>query len=47
MAHSRTEEPTRRRMEDARKRGQVAHSREVDTALVLLAAFAAFRFGGG
>ncbi len=47
MAHSRTEEPTRRRMEDARKRGQVARSREVDTALVLLAAFAAFRFGGG
>ena len=47
MAHARTEEPTRRRMDDARKRGQVAHSREVDTALVLLAAFGAFRFGGG
>ena len=47
MAHFRTEEPTRRRLQEARKRGQVAHSREVDTALVLLAAFAAFRFGGG
>lgn len=46
MAHSRTEQPTRKRMQDARKRGQVARSREVDTALVLLAAFAAFRFGG-
>ncbi|MEE8421945.1 MAG: EscU/YscU/HrcU family type III secretion system export apparatus switch protein [Dehalococcoidia bacterium] len=46
MAHSKTEPPTPRRLEEARKRGQVAHSREVDTALVLLAAFAAFRFGG-
>ena len=47
MAHSRTEEPTRKRIEDARRRGQVPHSREVDTALVLLASFAALRFGGG
>ena len=46
MAASRTEQPTRKRIEEARKRGQVSHSREVDTALVLLAAFAAFRFGG-
>ena len=47
MAHSRTEPPTRKRIEDARRRGQVPHSREVDTALVLLASFAALRFGGG
>jgi flagellar biosynthesis protein FlhB len=46
MAHSKTEQPTKKRMGDARKRGQVAYSREVDTALVLLAAFVAFRFGG-
>lgn len=46
MAGARTEQPTRRRILDARKRGQVALSREVDTALVLLAAFGAFRFGG-
>ena len=47
MAHAKTEQPTRKRRQDARRRGQVAHSREVDTALALLAAFAAFRFGGG
>ena len=46
MAHAKTEQPTRRRRQEARRRGQVAHSRELDTALVLLAAFAAFRFGG-
>ena len=47
MAGERTEQPTPRRLEDARKRGQVARSREVDSALVLLATFAVFRFGGG
>ncbi len=47
MAGARTEQPTRKRIEDARRRGQVPHSREVDTALVLLASFAALRFGGG
>lgn len=47
MAGARTEEPTRKRIEDARKRGQVPHSREVDTAIVLLASLAALRFGGG
>ena len=47
MAGARTEQPTRKRIEDARRRGQVTHSREVDTALVLLASFAALRFGGG
>jgi flagellar biosynthetic protein FlhB len=33
-----TEEPTARRLEDARKRGQVVHSREVNTWVVLFAA---------
>ncbi|MEZ4502198.1 MAG: flagellar biosynthesis protein FlhB [Dehalococcoidia bacterium] len=46
MAHARTEQPTRKRLDDARKKGQVARSREVDTAFALLAAFAVFRFGG-
>jgi len=46
MAHARTEQPTRKRLDDARKRGQVARSREIDTAFALLAAFAVFRFGG-
>jgi flagellar biosynthetic protein FlhB len=42
----RTEQPTQRRVEDARKRGQVARSRELDSAIVLLAAYGVFRFGG-
>lgn len=46
MAGERTEAPTRRRIQDARRRGQVAHSREVDSAIVLLAAFGVLRFGG-
>ena len=46
MAGARTEQPTRRRLQDARRRGQVAHSREVDTVMVLLSAYVAFRFGG-
>lgn len=46
MSSERTEAPTQRRREDARRRGQVAVSREVDSALVLLAAYFAFRFGG-
>jgi flagellar biosynthetic protein FlhB len=35
---SKTEEPTQKRLDDARKRGQVAQSREVNNAMVLLAA---------
>lgn len=35
---SKTEEPTGKRLEDARKRGQVAYSREVNNWLILLAA---------
>ncbi len=46
MAGEKTEQPTPRRLEDARKKGQVARSREVDSALILLATFGAFRFGG-
>ena len=47
MAGEKTEQPTQKRLDDARKKGQVARSREVDSALVLLATFAVFRFGGG
>jgi flagellar biosynthetic protein FlhB len=47
VAGERTEEPTQKKMEDARKRGQVPHSREVDSALAILAAFAVLRFAGG
>ena len=35
---SKTEDPSQKRLDDARKRGQVALSREVNNALVLLAA---------
>ena len=47
MAGERTEAPTQKRRDDARKRGQVPRSREVDSALVILAAFAVLRLGGG
>ena len=46
MAGEKTEQPTQQRLDDARKKGQVARSREVDSAVVLLATFAVFRFGG-
>jgi flagellar biosynthetic protein FlhB len=46
MAGEKTEQPTQRRLEDARKKGQVARSREIDSALVLLATYGVFRFGG-
>jgi len=46
MAGEKTEAPTPRRREDARKKGQVAHSKEVDSAIVLLAVIGVFRFGG-
>ena len=47
MAGEKTEQPTQKRLDDARKKGQVARSREVDSAVILLATFAVFRFGGG
>lgn len=46
-ASEKTEAPTPRRQEEARKRGQVAHSKEVDSAVVLLGVLGVFRFGGG
>ena len=46
MAAEKTEQPTQKRRDDARKRGQVGRSREVDSAIVLLAALVTFRFGG-
>lgn len=46
MAAEKTEQPTQKKRADARKRGQVGRSREVDSAIVLLAALATFRFGG-
>lgn len=46
MSFDRTEAPSRRRLDDARKRGQVARSREVDTAIVLLAALLVIRISG-
>ena len=46
MAGEKTEQPTQRRIDDARKRGQVARSREVDSVLVIVAALGVFRFGG-
>jgi flagellar biosynthesis protein FlhB len=42
-----TEEPTGRRIEQAREKGQVPHSRELGTFLVLIAAGAAFWAMGG
>ena len=41
-----TEQPTPRRLREARQKGQVALSRELNSALTLFAAFAMFRFGG-
>lgn len=46
MSGEKTEAPTPRRQEDARKRGQVAHSREMDSAIVLLVILGVFKFSG-
>jgi len=46
MAGEKTEQPTPRRLQEARRKGQVAMSREMNSALTLFAAFAMFRFGG-
>lgn len=44
--HDKTEEPTSKRIEDARSKGQIARSRELSTALVLLfSAIALFILG--
>ena len=42
-----TEEPTARRLEQAREKGQVPHSRELGTFLVLIAAASALWMMGG
>lgn len=47
MAGERTEAPTSKRISDARKRGQVAHSREVDTAIAVLASVGVLKMAGG
>ncbi|MBF0190070.1 MAG: flagellar biosynthesis protein FlhB [Magnetococcales bacterium] len=44
---SKTEDPTGKRLGDARNKGQVANSREVGTALLLLGATGVFYFHGG
>ncbi len=46
MAGEKTEAPTPRRRADARKKGQVAKSPEVNTALILLASFWVIRSAG-
>ena len=43
----RTEKPTPKKLEDARKKGQIAQSREIPSALILVTALAVFYFGGG
>jgi flagellar biosynthetic protein FlhB len=42
----RTEKPTPKKLEDARKKGQVAQSREIPSAMILMTALAVFYFGG-
>lgn len=46
-SHEKTEDPTGKRLEDARKKGQIARSRELSTALVLIVAALAFIVFGG
>ena len=42
----RTEKPTPKKLEDARKKGQVAQSREIPSAMILMTSLAVFFFGG-
>jgi flagellar biosynthetic protein FlhB len=42
-----TEKPTPRRIQEARERGQVARSVEVNSVFILLVALLMFRYGGG
>ncbi len=46
-AGEKTEQPTPRRLDEAVKRGQFAHSTEIQTVFVLGAAVLAFKFTGG
>jgi flagellar biosynthetic protein FlhB len=45
-SYEKTEEPTPKKLEDARKKGQIARSRELSTALVLVFSAIAFFFVG-
>jgi flagellar biosynthetic protein FlhB len=42
----RSEKPTPKKLEDARKKGQVAQSREIPSAMILLTSLGVFYFGG-
>ena len=42
----RTEKPTPKKLADARKKGQIAQSREIPSALILLTSLTVFFFGG-
>ena len=46
MSGEKTEQPTEKKLRDARKKGQVAKSRELGTAAVVLAAAGALSFSG-
>lgn len=46
-AHEKTEEPTSKKLSQARKKGQIARSKELSTALVLIASALAFLLMGG
>lgn len=46
-AHEKTEDPTSKKLDDARKKGQLARSRELSTTLVLIASGLMFLLVGG
>ncbi len=46
-AHDKTEEPTQKKLDDARKKGQLARSKELSTALVLIVSAVMFLLIGG
>ena len=47
QAGEKTEQPTAKHLEDALSKGQIARSREVHTAAILIAGLLAFKFAGG
>ena len=47
MSGEKTEQPTAKRLRDARKKGQVAHSKEVSSTVLLVGLFAFFYYGAG
>ncbi len=47
MSSEKTEQPTNKRLRDARKKGQVAHSKEISSTALLLGLFAYFYCCGG